>query len=275
MFHSEPVRCQFFTDSYSFSSPVTEGYENFCFHLAGNHTVRIGSGIFDFDSPAAFLLPSTAELSLRGRGKVCLLSCGLTYLGSLLRTSAGASLSSVLPSAREGQFRAYSLSSHTALRIEPILHVIAEEAGLRRSDYLDMIHFRLYELLILLRREGPIGRDVLERWSSSNKHSNLGSIMEYIAANFDNSFSLEELASRAGLNPSYFSRLFREKAGIPLFEYINRLRIERAVLLLKNSSMTVLEIAVTVGYNNVSFFNRYFRKLKGCSPGEYRRKVKK
>lgn len=275
MHQPDPVHYQFFSQDYARNFPGEEGKLIFSFHLSGSHTVRIGKSTFDFGESVAFIVPSTCELSLRGRGKTSLLTISLTCLGAMLRTGAGAALSSVLPSAKDGPFRVYSLSAHTVSRLEPILQTIAEETALRRSDYLDMVHFQLYELFLLLRREGSAAVDELKRWSGSGGVWNIDRIVEYITANYDSPFSLDNLAARCGLNPSYFSRLFREKTGIPLFEYINRLRIDRASLMLKNKGHTVLEIAMAVGYNNVSFFNRYFRRLRGCSPGEFRRKMEK
>jgi transcriptional regulator GlxA family with amidase domain len=76
------------------------------------------------------------------------------------------------------------------------------------------------------------------------------------------------------MNTSDFSRRFKARTGYPLFEYINRLRVKRAAALLKRTDMGVLDIALAVGYNNLSFFNRYFRRLTGLTPAEYRRSRK-
>ena len=84
-----------------------------------------------------------------------------------------------------------------------------------------------------------------------------------------------EICELCNLNPTYLSRKFKEETGLNLFEYINRIRIERACRLLKQTRKTVLEIAYQVGYNNISFFNRYFRKTLGMSPGEYRKSILK
>jgi AraC-like DNA-binding protein len=58
---------------------------------------------------------------------------------------------------------------------------------------------------------------------------------------------------------------------MPLFEYINRTRIRKACLLLRQPGLPVTAIALDVGYNSVSFFNRYFRRVMNVSPREYRR----
>ena len=69
-----------------------------------------------------------------------------------------------------------------------------------------------------------------------------------------------------GLNPSYFSRAFKREIGVSVFELINSVRIQKACVMLKRTDMPIIEVAYAVGYNNISFFNRYFRKIMNASP---------
>ena len=95
-------------------------------------------------------------------------------------------------------------------------------------------------------------------------------MMEYVRGHYDEAFSLTDISSRCALSPASFSREFKRVAGRPLFEFINKVRIQKACSLLKYSHASVTAIAMDVGYNNVSFFNRYFRKTIGMAPTEYR-----
>ncbi len=79
------------------------------------------------------------------------------------------------------------------------------------------------------------------------------------------------MVDRCALNTSDFARRFKSLTGSPLFECLNRRRVERAALLLKDGDLPVIEIAFSVGYNNLSFFNRYFLRLMGRTPTQYRR----
>ena len=79
------------------------------------------------------------------------------------------------------------------------------------------------------------------------------------------------MAARCALNPGYFSRAFRDEAGMPMFKVINTIRAQKACMLFKRSDMPILEIANAVGHNNVSFFNRYFKKIIKTSPRDYRK----
>ena len=98
---------------------------------------------------------------------------------------------------------------------------------------------------------------------------------DYIRERYAEELSLPELASHFGFNPSYFSRLFARQTGMHVFEYLNRIRIRKSCLLLKRTSMSILEIAFSVGYNSLSHFNRYFRRIMEMSPREYRGRGKK
>jgi len=94
--------------------------------------------------------------------------------------------------------------------------------------------------------------------------------VRYVEEHYAESFSLDFFVSRCALNTSDFSRRFKERAGCPLFEYLNRQRVRRACALLKGGDLPVIEIALAVGYNNLSFFNRYFLRIMRMTPREYR-----
>ena len=97
----------------------------------------------------------------------------------------------------------------------------------------------------------------------------------YIQDHSDEAFSLGELSDRCGLSPTSFSRVFKREYGRSLFDYLHRIRIQQACLYLKRSDRPVSEIAIEVGYNNVSFFNRCFRRIIGSSAVEYRKNARR
>jgi AraC-like DNA-binding protein len=101
----------------------------------------------------------------------------------------------------------------------------------------------------------------------------MAAVIDHIELNYGDHLDLESLAEIMETSPTHLSRVFRREVGIPLFEYINRTRIRKACALLRRTELPVTHIAVDVGYNNVSFFNRYFRRIMLCSPREYRRTV--
>jgi len=68
----------------------------------------------------------------------------------------------------------------------------------------------------------------------------------------------------------HFCRKFKMETGVTFVDYLNCIRIERAKILLRNSSLRVSEIAFEVGFQSLTHFNRTFRKLVRSSPTEYR-----
>lgn len=93
----------------------------------------------------------------------------------------------------------------------------------------------------------------------------------YVEANLDKPLSLSGAASICGLEKTYFSRFFQAHTGMT-FSLWNRLfRIERAKTLLRNTPWKVETIAEAVGFNNITTFERNFRKHTGTRPSEYRR----
>lgn len=113
---------------------------------------------------------------------------------------------------------------------------------------------------------------------SPRTHGGLGSLrirqtVEFMYANLDRPPTLRALAKCARLSPSQFSAQFRASTGVTPTRYMLRLRIERAKQLLRNSRLSVLEIGMTVGFDNQQHFATVFRRLAGISPSIYRRHV--
>ena len=166
--------------------------------------------------------------------------------------------------------RAFEVSEQYVPRIDALVGQIGRELDHRQPGYLAMAQLKLAELLLLLSRSvTDAGHDAAHRGLT------IEGLMVYVEENYSDDFSLADLARLCDLSAGYLSRAFRQTCGTPLFEYINRIRIQKACLLLKRSNMPVIEIAYAVGYNNLSFFNRYFRKLMRVSPSQYRNFAKK
>ena len=95
-------------------------------------------------------------------------------------------------------------------------------------------------------------------------------LSDYIDENLGADLSLSALSQRYFYNSSYFSRAFKERFGISLTDYIGQRRAELAIKLLKETNLTVEEIAERAGYSSKSSFYRAFLKTTGKVPSEYR-----
>lgn len=93
---------------------------------------------------------------------------------------------------------------------------------------------------------------------------------EYIDTHYGEKLTLEQVAARVYINPSYLSRIFTEVEGIGLNKYLQKIRIEKAKELLQNPAYKVYEVADLVGYPNFQHFLKIFKKLENTTPSKYR-----
>ena len=132
----------------------------------------------------------------------------------------------------------------------------------------------LAELLIFIDRlEIPRQRENLGDLSSV--HGKAHRIARFIRENYNRPLSLASISEQFYISPWYLSRIFRQATGMRLMEYLNNVRIKEAQSLLRDSPMTVAEIAAHVGYGSQTHFGRIFRRIMGNSPLEYRKQSRR
>ncbi|TCC83743.1 AraC family transcriptional regulator [Pedobacter hiemivivus] len=95
-------------------------------------------------------------------------------------------------------------------------------------------------------------------------------VMEYINFNFDKQVSLAEVARIASMTEVSFSRFFKSRTGISFTDSLTEIRLGHASRKLIDTTESVAEVAYNCGFNNISNFNRIFKKKKGCTPKEFR-----
>lgn len=114
----------------------------------------------------------------------------------------------------------------------------------------------------------------LVRTHSVRKYSPfVGKLIEYINLNLEKPLSLTIMADILNSTPSTISRKFKEEVGESVTDYINSLRIEEAVKLMEHKNYSLTQIALKVGYNDVNYFTKVFKKIKGCTPSEYKKEL--
>jgi len=100
--------------------------------------------------------------------------------------------------------------------------------------------------------------------------SALRKAQSYIWKNLGQKVSLEEISKAAGLSAPYFSTVFKEEMGENFSSYINRIRVGKAAVLLKETSNPIKSIAKTCGFEDQSWFSKIFKLYTGTTPGKYR-----
>jgi signal transduction histidine kinase/AraC-like DNA-binding protein/ABC-type sugar transport system substrate-binding protein len=92
----------------------------------------------------------------------------------------------------------------------------------------------------------------------------------YLHQNYHRAISRQELAMAVGVSKDYLSHIFHQELSLSPWEYLSRYRVQQAKALLRRTHESVTDIAAHVGFDNLSYFNRVFRKHAGCSPTAYR-----
>lgn len=113
------------------------------------------------------------------------------------------------------------------------------------------------------------------RKDDNSESRRIQKVKEYVTANCERELSLAEIAGIAGMSPSSLSRFFKTATGKTLTAYILEIRLGIAARDLVNTTNTISEICYSSGFNNVSNFNRLFKKSKGITPKEFRKIYKK
>ena len=98
------------------------------------------------------------------------------------------------------------------------------------------------------------------------KQERLNMVHTYVICNATRNISLDDVVRYVGMNRSAFCVFFKQATGKTFVTYLNEYRIELACQLLKQKNMSVSEICYHVGFTNIPYFNRTFKRMKGCSP---------
>jgi len=97
------------------------------------------------------------------------------------------------------------------------------------------------------------------------------SIHEYLMKNYREEITLKQIADQVHMAPASVSRFFKSATGMSVFEYLNKIKIELARQLLLNTEMSVVDISYDCGFNNLSHFNKQFKKFNQATPRQFRK----
>ncbi|MGG1519230.1 response regulator [Paenibacillus oryzisoli] len=121
-------------------------------------------------------------------------------------------------------------------------------------------------------------RDVLHEWIRRYPHfaNNQMRLVikracDYIEAHLQDELGLKQMSDYCNLSPSYFGVLFKQYTGKSFVNYVNQIRMDKAMELLRDSDMKIYEVAEEVGFASLPYFNRVFKTVTALTPNEYRR----
>ncbi|TSB47462.1 response regulator transcription factor [Alkalicoccobacillus porphyridii] len=115
-----------------------------------------------------------------------------------------------------------------------------------------------------------VKRSLSQVFTSTSENKMIRQVDSYIQRNIDQEISLQTVAKLVHLHPSYFSQCFKNETGENFSHYVTAKRIHRAEQLLKETNLRVYEVARMSGYQSEKHFMKIFKKVKNCTPSQYR-----
>lgn len=131
------------------------------------------------------------------------------------------------------------------------------------------IKAQLYQLLFLLESRFQLGEPSSQ---NSKQLERMKPVLKYIELHYDEQITIEHMASLIACSSSHFMRSFKEVFHCSFVEYLKDYRLTMSARLLTGSDNTILTVAESVGFDNLSYFNRSFKAKYGMTPGQYRTK---
>ena len=155
---------------------------------------------------------------------------------------------------------------NVAHKIEEIVFKLKKEYD-KDEEYRDyMMKFCLAELITMLSR---FKSDLLPPQTSSSEI--IYNISSYIRKNYNSDLSLDFLSKKFFINKEYLSKRFRAVSGIGINKFITYVRIKNAEELLRNTTLSITEVANHVGYKDSNYFSKIFKEINNISPHAFAR----
>jgi len=148
------------------------------------------------------------------------------------------------------------------VRIMRAVQRIVNELNFKNKYYHYLVIMYYAELLIL------IYRHLDEAFLPIGSNESLKKAISYLRLNYHNDISMDDVSLKAGIGERYLRKLFAQHLNISPLEYLNQIRINKAIDLLKNTEFSVKEVCFMCGYKSPQYFSRVFKQQMGISPKE-------
>ena len=168
-----------------------------------------------------------------------------------------------------------SLESEEQNFITELLLALGRELGTKNSGFRLLAKSLVAELFIYAKRMENKTNPSASSRTDDPRHRQIEQIACYIAENCCSPLSLNSIAEQFYMNKCYLSRIFKEITGFTVNGYLHARRIQKARSLLIQNSMNISEVSEAAGYENLTYFERVFKKHTGMSPLEYRKQYGK
>ena len=166
----------------------------------------------------------------------------------------------------EKSYRGILFSKETQESISNRIIQLCDKSGF--DSFLEFLSI-LYDLAISRNQTLLSSASFVNKFESS-KSKRIKAVSDFIQENYKRNIKLKEAANLVNMSETAFSHYFKRHTHRSFTEYIHDIRVGNATRLLMESEESIAEIGYECGFNNLSNFNRIFRKKKGCTPREFK-----
>ncbi len=160
--------------------------------------------------------------------------------------------------------------SGTSLEYRRIFQEMIQELQMCKEHYQELLSMLLYQLLILIHRKRNSEKKIRDGFVTKEMED----AISYFSEHYQKEINIEAYAISHHMSVSWFIQNFKKYTGFTPMQYVLSLRITNAENLLETTEYNIAEISNIVGYENPLYFSRIFKKQKGLSPSEYRKRIK-
>jgi AraC-like DNA-binding protein len=160
-------------------------------------------------------------------------------------------------------------SKETIRRLSPRIMSLTEKTEFESVlELLSILH-----QLSVSENSTTLSTSSFDRDNAPYGNQRIEKVLQYMHANFNRDINLTEISKVVNMTDVSFSRFFKRKTGQTFVDTLNDIRLTNATRMLLDTSNGIAEIAYQCGFNNISNFNRIFKKRKDCTPKEFRKNI--
>lgn len=158
--------------------------------------------------------------------------------------------------------REYLKKPFDVMKLHQIIDLLLEISQMKNEKRM------AFPLYCRHRNESPDSLEVIDL------PTNIYDVLGYIKANLNEDLCLEKLAAHASISKFHFCKTFKKHMGLPPLRYVNVMRIDKAKRLLCKNGLNISDVAIQVGFNDLSSFCKHFKRLTGMSPTTFKTAVR-
>jgi AraC-like DNA-binding protein len=163
--------------------------------------------------------------------------------------------------------RGIRITGDTLNEVSRLMLQLPYMSGIRRLMY-------FYEIMDIIGNSASfkyLASAAYVRSKFDTTNTRINRIHEYLMKNYQEEINLDKIAELVHMAPASACRFFKSSTGMTIFEYLNKIKIDYSCRLLLNTDLNIVDISYDCGFNNLSHFNKQFRKFIGKTPTQYRK----